>query len=183
MGSTSAADNNRVRLERCRRLFRRFTPLNRERIRLKDEKILSVEQSHNRLNDKSFCAEASGTSVIVEHRKKSKVSDGLGRDLRTPLVFFDEGLKIDQNVYRRDILDAVVVPWARRHFGRQQWTLQQDSAPAHRAKATQEWCQTNFPDFNTSAEWPPYSPYLNPIDCSFWSILEAQACAKPNKNL
>ena len=67
---------------------------------------------------------------------------------KTPLVFADEGVKIDQNVYRRDILDAVVVPWTHRRFGRQQCTLQQDSAPAHKAKATQEWCNTYFHDFH-----------------------------------
>ena len=48
-----------------------------------------------------------------------------------------------------------MVPWARRHFGRDQWTLQQDSAPTHRVKGTQEWCKAHFPEF-TSAEWPPY---------------------------
>ena len=35
---------------------------------------------------------------------------------KTPLVFVDQGVKINQNVYRRDILGAVVVRWARRHF-------------------------------------------------------------------
>src|SRR5262249_35098203 len=61
--------------------------------------------------------------------------------------------------------------------------FQQDSAPAHKAKMTQEWCKTNFPDFITSEEWPPYSPDLNPMDYSVWSILEARACAKRHKSL
>ena len=46
------------------------------------------------------------------------------------LVFVDESVKSNQNVYRRYIVDAVVVPWASRHFGRHKWTLQQDSTPA-----------------------------------------------------
>ena len=36
---------------------------------------------------------------------------------KIPLVFVDEGVKINQEVYRRDILEAVVLPWAQQHFG------------------------------------------------------------------
>ena len=52
------------------------------------------------------------------------------------------------------------------------WIFQQDSAPSHKAKATQEWCRTHFPDFITTDEWSPCSPDLNPLDFSVWSILE-----------
>ena len=53
-------------------------------------------------------------------------------------------------------MDAVVVSWARRHFLRQQWTHQQDSAQAHRAKAMQKWYKAHFSaDFITPAEWRP----------------------------
>ncbi|KZC05885.1 hypothetical protein WN55_06674 [Dufourea novaeangliae] len=34
-----------------------------------------------------------------------------------------------------------------------------------------------------STEWPPYSPILNPMDYSIWSILEARTCAKRHKSL
>ena len=47
----------------------------------------------------------------------------------------------------------------------------------------QEWCKAHFSDFITSAEWPPFSPDLNPIDYSIWSILEAMSYAKPHKTL
>ena len=75
----------------------------------------------------SWFAETPGTSAIVQYRQNSKsvmVWAGICAAGKTPLVFVDERVKMDQNVYRRDILDAVVVPWALRHFGRQQWTLQ-----------------------------------------------------------
>ncbi|GBO01112.1 hypothetical protein AVEN_252085-1 [Araneus ventricosus] len=35
---------------------------------------------------------------------------------KTPLVFVDGGVKINHKVYRRDILEAVVIPWAEKHF-------------------------------------------------------------------
>ena len=140
------------RLERYPRLFRRVAPLILGRILFTDEQLFAIEQAHNYQNDRSWCAEASGMSAIVEHRQNPKsvvVSAGICATGKAPLVFVDEGVKIGQNVYHRDILDAVVVLWARRHFGRQQWTL----------------------DFITSAEWPPYSPDLNHMDYSIWSIL------------
>ena len=92
------------------------------------------------------------------------------------LVFVDVGVKIDHNVYHRDILDAVVAPWA--------MDTQQNSAPAHRVKATQdlEWCEAYVPDF-TSEESQSYSQDLNLMDYSIWSNLEVTACAKPHKNL
>jgi hypothetical protein len=39
------------------------------------------------------------------------------------------------------------------------------------------------PFFDLICGWPPYSPDLNPMDYSVWSILEAMACAKPQRSL
>ncbi|GBM13762.1 hypothetical protein AVEN_90024-1 [Araneus ventricosus] len=86
-------------------------------------------------------------------------------------------------MYRRDILEAVVLLWAKKHFGNVNWAFQQDFAPAHKARKTQEWCKADFPDMISSAEWPPYSPDSNPMDYSVWSILECRACTKPHKSL
>ena len=102
---------------------------------------------------------------------------------KTPLVFVDQGVKINQEVYRRNILETVVLPWAKQHFGDVNWTFQQDSAHAHEAKTTQYWCRTHFPDFIASSEWPPYSPDLNPMNYGVWSILEARACATRHLSL
>ncbi|XP_070141635.1 uncharacterized protein [Drosophila kikkawai] len=123
----------------------------------RDEKIFTKKHAHNQQNDGIWSAVAPGTSAIIECR---------------------QWVKINQEVYRRDILEAVVLPWAQQHFADTEWLFQQDSAPAHRAKLTQDWCKANFPDFITSSEWLPYSPDLNPMDYSVWSILESRACAK-----
>ncbi|KAM8701702.1 hypothetical protein ACLKA7_004873 [Drosophila subpalustris] len=161
-------ENKRVRLQRCRQLKRRAAGQRWERILFTDEKLFTVEQSHNHQNDRIWSQEAPGTSAIVEHRQNSKsvmVWGGICASGKTPLVFVDQGVKINQEVYRRDILDA------------------EDSAPAHKAKMTQYWYTTHFPDFISSVKWPPYSPDLNPMDYSVWSILEARTCAKPHKSL
>ena len=60
-------ENKRVRLQRCRQLKRRAASQRWERILFTDEKLFTVEQAHNHQNDKSWSAEAPGTSAIVEH--------------------------------------------------------------------------------------------------------------------
>jgi len=179
-------ENKRVRLQRCRQLKRLAAGQRWERIVFTDEKLFTVEQAHNHQNDRIWSAEAPGPLAVVEHRQNPEsvmVWGGICASGKTPLIFVDQGVKINQEVYRRDILEAVLLPWAQQHFGDTQWIFQQDSAPAHKAKTTQEWCQAHFPGFITSAEWPPYSPDLNPMDYSVWSILEARACATRHKSL
>ncbi|GBN01794.1 hypothetical protein AVEN_57929-1 [Araneus ventricosus] len=78
---------------------------------------------------------------------------------------------------------AGVLPWPKKDVGNVNWTLQQDSAPAHKTKKTQEWWKAHFPDMMISAEWPPYSPDRNSMDYSVRSILESRACTKPHKSL
>uniref|UniRef100_A0A915E849 Transposase n=1 Tax=Ditylenchus dipsaci TaxID=166011 RepID=A0A915E849_9BILA len=71
---------------------------------------------------------------------------GITANGKTSLVFIDQGVKINQQIYWNQILEAVVEPWANEHFREQQWTFQQDSTPAHKAKTTQQWCKDHSPD-------------------------------------
>ena len=66
---------------------------------------------------------------------------------------------------------AVRLPDIRRVSG--DWYIfQQDSAPAHRARATVEFLERETPQFISPLPWPPNSPDLNPVDYSVWSILQ-----------
>lgn len=85
--------------------------------------------------------------------------------------------------YLDEILVKELLPWATAHFGGSNWTFQQDSAPAHKAKLVQDWLKAHTNDFISPKEWPPYSPDLNPLDYSVWSVLEAKACARPHSNV
>jgi len=54
------------------------------------------------------------------------------------------------------------------------YIFQQDGAPAHTARLTQDWLKTNCTDFIARDEWPPNSPDLNPLDYHVWgAMLEA----------
>jgi hypothetical protein len=85
-------------------------------------------------------------------------------------------------VYRKQVLD-IVLPWAKEHFGDRSCTFQQDSAPAHKAKKTQQLLAKETPNFIAVDEWPPYSPDLSPLDFCVNPLLEAMACQKPHKDV
>lgn len=148
-----------------------------------DEKIFNIEQVHNSHNDRVYAANRSDLhpdKKFVQRRQgpaSVMVWAGVCASGKTPLVFLEKGVKVNQEIYRKQVLEDVLLPWAQIHFGNQQWVFQQDSAPAHRAKTTQAWLHHNVPRFITSQQWPPYSPDLNPLDYSIWSILESKVCA------
>jgi hypothetical protein len=54
--------------------------------------------------------------------------------------------------------------------------FQQDGAPAHTSKWTQDWLAANLSSYWDKTVWPPSSPDLNPLDYSIWGFLEAKAC-------
>ena len=88
--------------------------------------------------------------------------------LKTPLIFIDKGVKINQTIYsdvgRKSIVQETV--------GEEGITLQQDGATSHTAKAV-ALVQDQL--------WPPSSPDLNPIlgFGPFWSNKPAQHLSKP----
>jgi len=54
------------------------------------------------------------------------------------------------------------------------YIFQQESAPAHRARATVEFLERKTPEFISLLLWPPNSPDLNPVDYSVRSILQGK---------
>ena len=92
-----------------------------------------------------------------------------------PPVWFPQGFRLAAADYI-DMLETTVIPWMREVAGNQPWVFQQDSAPAHRAKRTQDFLRAQGVDFWTPQQWPPNSPDLNPLDYAIWSYIEQEAC-------
>ncbi len=56
-------------------------------------------------------------------------------------------------IYEETVLKPVVKPLNNSLFKRQLWIFQQDSAPAHKSKRSQEWFANNVPAFIRAEEW------------------------------
>ena len=175
-----------TRLKRSKALLRMFGAGRHRQIVFSDEKLFTVERSHNHQNDRIWASKPPGENGIIGRTKKPKsvmVLAGITANGKTPLVFLDSGTRINKDIYQRSILSEVLLPWSQQHFQGTHWTFQQDSAPCHTAGQVQQWMRTHFPDFIPPTLWPPYSPDLNPLDYSIWSILEQKACCKQHTSL
>ena len=151
-----------------------------------DEKKFDVQQHVNVQNDRIWLRKSEVKDRVVTRRQGAKsimVWAAVTADGKSPLLFVDEGVKLNQENYRTSILESALLPWARKHFKKRRWSFQQDSAPAHGAKKTQEWLAENVPAFISKEEWPPSSPDLNPLDFAIWSILENKVSATHHTNL
>jgi transposase len=184
------AAQKKKRLDRARALRSRLARGELPNIIFSDEKIFTLEQAVNTQNDRVWLRAKTAENrdqwdvPRVQGPAAVMVWAGVTRTGRAPLVFIPQGVRMTAAVYRELVLDGCLSPWANQHFGQVNghlgqtaYTFQQDSAPAHTARATQAWLEANMPGFISGAEWPPYSPDLNPLDFGLWGILQARVSA------
>ena len=152
---TFALIQRRIRLGKFSQIRRR------SRNSFYERKNFHYRRAHNHQNDRIWFITSPLSDKIVsrsQHPQSIMAWVGICRSGKTPLIFVDPEVKINKIYYLREIPQKVLEPWARAHFGNRQCIFQQDSAPAHKARKDQAWCQGNLPGFITSQEWPPYSP-------------------------
>ena len=70
-----------------------------------------------------------------------------------------------------------------RHLAGDVFVFQQDSAPAHRARATVEYLRLATPEFISPDLWPPNSPNLNPVDYKIWGCVQELVYQKPIRDV
>ena len=95
-----------------------------------------------------------------------------------PPIWFPSGFRLAADAYI-EVLRTKILPWMRRvaeAYGGVPFILQQDSAPAHRAKKTLDFLNAEGITYWTPEEWPPNSPDLNPLDFGIWSMVAQGAC-------
>ena len=76
-----------------------------------------------------------------------------------------------------NLLEIGLLPDCRRLYPNGDWVFQQDGAPAHTSKTTQEYLDGATPDFIRKDEWPPQSPDCNPMDYVVWDSLSQKVYA------
>lgn len=184
--------NNRLRTLRrlrSRVLLKRYANKAHRNILFSDEKIFTIEETYNKQNDRVYARSSTlaGKKAprVIRGHHPSSVMVWLGASYQgmTEVHFCEKGVKTGAMVYQNTVLDKVVKPLSQTLFKNQHWVFQQDSAPAHKAKSTQQWFRENKIDFIPCGDWPSSSPDLNPLDYAIWRIIEEKACAKPHKNL
>ena len=89
----------------------------------------------------------------------------------TSIHFIEPGVKINDDYYRNTVLRQMLLPDIR-YISGDTFVLQQDCAPAHRARATVKFLTRETPKFIPPELWPPNSPDLHPVDYSVCGILQ-----------
>ena len=177
------------RLKRSKLLLKKILDDTQPTVLWTDEKLFAVQAIHNSQNDRIWTKNKESVPVELRtsfrRQKPASVMVWAGimsSGLKTPLVFVEDGVKINQHVYLK-MLKEKVVPWMNTLALKNNLTLQQDGATAHTAKIVQAWYKENFTAFWSKEMWPPSSPDLNPMDFGIWSILEQKACTVSHPNV
>jgi len=179
----------KIRLDRSKRLLQWHAQNGHENILFTDEKIFNIEESFSKQNDRIYATSSKEAKNKVPRVQRGHYPTsvmvwwGVSRQGVTELHFCPQGVKTGARVYQGDVLEGVVKPLNTTLFDGMDWVFQQDSAPAHKAKTTQQWLRTNVPCFIAAEDWPSGSPDLNPLDYKLWSVMEEHACRKRHRNL
>jgi hypothetical protein len=147
-----------------------------------DEKNFTQDQKINRRNNRWLCSDPSEVPIIMSTKFPANVmvlgivsNEG---DVMPP-HFFPKGLKVNTDEYIK-VLEEVVKPWMDQVAGGRPYVFQQDGAPAHNSKRTQDWCRANLPEFWGKELWPPSFPDCNPLDYFLWDVSELHGNKMPH---
>ena len=150
-----------------------------------DEKNFDQDQKVNRRNDRWLCQDPEDVPHVMHTKFPATVmvlSVVSNQGDVMPPHFFKKGHRVNAEEYVK-VLRDVVKPWIDRVAEGRPYVFQQDSAPAHKAKATQEWMSANLHSHITPEFWPPNSPDLNPLDYYVWGVVERDTNKCPHNTL
>jgi len=175
-----------IRRTRAKRLLQWHAENRHENILFIDEKIFTIKEPYNYQYNKIYAQmslEVHSEGAGGHHPSYVMVWWVVSHQGVTPLHFFEKGVKTGARVCQEDVLHGVVKPLNTTVFSGQKWVFRQDSAPAHKAKTTQEWLRRNVQAFFGAKDLPSGSPDLNPLDYKLWAVLEDMAWRKRHNNL
>lgn len=178
-----------IRKKRSKKLLEKYGKGRYKKILFTDEKIFNIEEQFNSQNDRIYAKNYREAKEKVPRVERGHyplsvmVWWGVSYDGVTKIHFCEKGVKTGARVYEQTILEPVVRPLTSTLFNNEEWTFQQDSAPAHKARRVQQWLKDNVPSFIAAEDWPSGSPDLNPLDYKLWDILEKTACRRRHRTL
>ena len=164
------------RLQRSKQLLRRLTLKRIKSVFFTDEKIFYISPPVNTQNNR-VCSSGRKRDVrqerlLVQRAKFSAhvmVSAGVCYGGKGKLHFVDDKAKINTHYYVNNLLPKLFNDC--NALLANQFIFQQDGAPAHSSRQTQDWISQHSPDFIRKDEWPPNSPDLNPLDYHVWGAM------------
>ncbi|UYV82172.1 hypothetical protein LAZ67_21001247 [Cordylochernes scorpioides] len=122
----------------------------------------------------------------MKNNRKGKAAallNNLKHDSFGMLRFFSDEKNFDVDQKNINVLETVVKPWMDMVAAGRKYVLQQDSAPAHKAKKTQSWLTLNVPSHWGPDIWPPNSPDCNPLDYYVWGVVERDVNKAPHTTI
>ena len=168
---------------RCRLLLNRFTAEKVKNIIFTDEKDFTLEVARNRQNDRVYGKRKRDIAPNRLYHKTSRftkkvmVSAGVSWKGKTRIHFIDtECTKVNSESYK-NLLEIGLLQVSRRLYPNEDWVFQQDGAPAHTSKTTQEYLDGATPDLIRKDESPPQSPDCNLMDYAGWDSLSQKVYA------
>ena len=171
-----STDTKHKRLERCRQLLKRLPVPQSKSLFYTDEKVFHIDPPVSAQNKRVWAAGRKSNippnRLLVQRAKFSQrvmVSAGVCFGGKGKLCFVPEGAKINSKYYCEELLPLLMDDC--NTLLQQDFVFQQDGAPAHTARQTQDWLYENCPDFITKDQWPPNSPDLNPLDFCVWGMM------------
>ena len=126
-----------------------------------DEKLFTIQSIRNSQNDRILAKNKQDIALedraVFRRQKPQSVMAWAGVTMdgrKTPLIFIEEGVKVNKDVYLALLKDKVF-PWLQSEYFDAPYVITQDGAPAHNANIVQAWCSENFPAFWNKSMWPP----------------------------
>ena len=101
---------------------------------------------------------------------------------KLPSIFIPPGDTVNSEYYQNNILIPSIAA-ANRLYNGINWIWQQDSAPAHSSRSTQQFLMSHVPDFITNTQWPPNSSDIALMDFAIFGPLKEKVSAHKSQSI
>ena len=107
------------RLAKSKLLLKRLKNGTLQNLSFTDEKLFTVQQAHNHQNDrvlaKTLNSIPANTKKVFRTQKPASVMvwTAISEKGKSSLVFVNSGVKINKELYIKDILEGALIPWCK----------------------------------------------------------------------